>query len=115
MHALIIEDEPLIAMLIEDHLRAVGYASIEFAVTEAEAVESARRRCPDVVTADVTLAQGCGIAAVKAICDGRQIPVVFITASGWAVRERMRDAVVIPKPLLARDLARALPAPALPA
>jgi CheY-like chemotaxis protein len=56
MHALIIEDEPLIAMLIEDCLRLLGYDSIQFAATEAEAVAAASMRCPDLITSDVRLA-----------------------------------------------------------
>lgn len=110
MHALIIEDEPLIALLIEDHLRAIGYLSIDFAVTEADAVAAARRRCPDLITADVRLAPGCGIAAVEAICSERTVPVVFITASGREVRLRLADAVVVAKPFTVAALGRALEA-----
>jgi DNA-binding response OmpR family regulator len=110
MHALIIEDEPLIALLIEDHLRAIGYLGIDFAVTEADAVAAAARRCPDLITADVRLAAGCGIAAVEAICSGRKIPVVFITASGLEVRLRVTEAVVVAKPFVASELRRALSA-----
>ncbi|MEA3012131.1 MAG: hypothetical protein QOD42_676 [Sphingomonadales bacterium] len=110
MHALIIEDEPLIAMLIEDHLRAVGYLSIDFAVTETEAVAAALRRCPDLITADVHLATGCGIAAVEAICSARIIPVVFITANAQDVRRRLADAVVVAKPFMVADLSRGLDA-----
>jgi CheY-like chemotaxis protein len=108
MHALIIEDEPLIALLIEDHLRAVGYISIDFAVTEAEAVAAARRRCPDLITSDVHLAAGCGIAAVEAIRSGHLIPVVFITANGQDVSRRMKDATVVAKPFTVADLRQAL-------
>jgi len=92
MHALIIEDEPLIALLIEDHLRAAGYLSVDFAVTEAEAVAAAGRRCPDLITSDVRLATGCGIAAVEAICGERAIrscssPRARTTcASAWPAR-----------------------------
>jgi CheY-like chemotaxis protein len=110
MHALIIEDEPLIALLIEDHLRAIGYLSIDFAVTEADAVAAARRCCPDLVTSDVQLAAGCGIAAVEAICSERRVPVVFITACAQDVRLRVADAVVVAKPFAAADLNRALSA-----
>lgn len=98
MHALIIEDEPLIALLIEDHLRARGFTSFAFAVTEAEAVTAAAARCPDLITADMRLPQGCGIAAVEAICGPRPIPVIYITATAWEVRERLRDAVIVAKP-----------------
>lgn len=108
MHALIIEDETIIALLIEDQLREIGYTSIAFAVTEADAVAAARARCPDLITADVRLASGCGIAAVQAICSARTVPVVFVTASGGDVRDRLREAVVVPKPFAPECLADAI-------
>lgn len=107
-HALIIEDEAMIALLIEDHLRAFGFTTVDFAVTEAEAVAAARRNPPDLVTADVGLAQGCGIAAVAAIRGERHVPVVFITSRTSEVRERTRDAVVVAKPFAPAELDRAL-------
>lgn len=79
MHALIIEDDPLIALLIEEQLRTLGYTSVDFAASEEEAVAAVHRQCPDLITSDVDLAPGCGIAAVTAICNGRPIAVVFIT------------------------------------
>lgn len=114
MHALIIEDEPLIALLIEDRLRALGYGSVDFAASEADAVAAARRRCPDLITSDVRLAAGCGIAAVSAICNGRPIPVVFITGTPADVRERLGDVVVLEKPFVAAELERAVAASARP-
>jgi two-component system, response regulator PdtaR len=110
MHALIIEDEPLVALLIEDHLRAIGYSSIAFAVTEDDAVAAALRHRPDLITSDVRLACGCGISAVAAICILRDIPVVFITASGQDVRRRMEGATVVAKPFTAAGLSLALSA-----
>jgi CheY-like chemotaxis protein len=115
MHALIIEDEPIIAMLIEDQLRTLGYTSVDFAVTEAEAVASAGRRCPDLITSDVRLPEGCGIAAVKSICGGRYIPVVFITATGGEVRARLSEAVVVAKPFGPSHLREAVFAARAPA
>lgn len=110
MHALIIEDEPLIAMLIEDHLRARGYTSVAFAATEADAVTAAATRCPDLITADMRLPQGCGIAAVETICGGQPIPVIYITATAWEVRERLRDAVIVAKPFGSAQLDAAIAA-----
>jgi CheY-like chemotaxis protein len=110
MHALIIEDEPFIAILIEDHLRRLGYTSFDFAVTETEAVAAALERCPDLITADMRLPQGCGVAAVQTICREAPVPVVFITATGWEVSERMKDAIVVRKPIIAEELASALAA-----
>jgi CheY-like chemotaxis protein len=108
MHALIIEDEPMIALLIEDQLRALGYTSVAFAVTEAEAVAAAKMRCPDLITADVRLPSGCGISAVEAICGKGHIPVVFITATVSEVRERRHGAVVVAKPFGSAHLSQAI-------
>ncbi|MEA3000723.1 MAG: hypothetical protein QOK17_2556 [Sphingomonadales bacterium] len=112
MHALIIEEEPFLAMVIEDHLRGLGYTSFDFAITQADAVAAARARCPDLVTSDVRLPEGCGIAAVETICNEKPIPVVFITAAASAVRERKRDAIVVRKPIIVAELIQAVSAAA---
>ena len=98
MHALIIEDESLIAMAIEDALRSCGFTSFEVAVSAQEAVASAARKCPDLITADVELRPGCGIAAVQSICSEQPIPVLFITGSPGEVRIRMPGHPLIEKP-----------------
>jgi CheY-like chemotaxis protein len=110
MHVLIIEDHPIIALLIEEHLRVFGCDTFDFAETEAAAVAAAKARDPDLITSDVRLSDGSGITAVETICDGRHIPVVFITATGWEVRERISDAVIVPKPFAPADLHQALAA-----
>jgi CheY-like chemotaxis protein len=112
MHALIIEDESFTALLIEDHLGRLGYTSFAFATTQEEAMAAANRQCPDLISSDVHLLQGCGIAAVEAICGTRQIPVIFITASAPEARKRRPDAIIVTKPFVAGDLARAVTASA---
>jgi CheY-like chemotaxis protein len=89
VHALIIEDEALIAMAIEEALRGCGFTSFDFAVSAEEAVVAAAGKCPDLITADVELRPGCGIATVQSICSERPIPVLFITGSPREVRIRM--------------------------
>jgi CheY-like chemotaxis protein len=98
MHALIIEDEFLVAMCIEDSLLALGFTSVETAGTEASAISAAQILVPDLITADVRLANGSGIAAIEAILRERSVPVVFITGNIEVVQERMPDAVVVQKP-----------------
>ena len=98
MHALIIEDESLIAMAIEDALRGCGFTSFDLAVSAEEAVGAAERRCPDLITADVELRPGCGITAVQSICSGQPIPVLFITGSPGEVRIRMPGHALVEKP-----------------
>lgn len=108
MHVLIIEDEALLALLIEDYLRDHGYTSFDFAATEAAAVAAAKSRCPDLITSDVRLFEGCGISAVQEICSDQPIPVVFITATAWEVGYRAPGALVVEKPFTSTVLANAL-------
>ena len=98
MHALIIEDEALIAMAIEDALRGCGFTSFDVAVSAEVAVKAAACRCPDLITADVELRPGCGIAAVQSICSEQPIPVLFITGSPGEVRIRMPGHAMVEKP-----------------
>lgn len=101
MHALIIEDESMIAIAIEDALRGCGFTSFDIAVSADEAVTAAALRCPDLITADVELRPGCGITAVQSICSDRPIPVVFITGSPGQVRIRMPGHALVEKPFSA--------------
>ena len=101
MHALIIEDESMIALAIEDALRGCGFTSFDIAVSAEEAAAAAERRCPDLITADVELRPGCGITAVQSICSERPIPVIFITGSPGEVRIRMPGHALVEKPFSA--------------
>ena len=101
MHALIIEDESLIAMAIEDVLRGCGFTSFDVAVSAEEAVAAAARKCPDLITADVQLRPGCGITAVQSICSEEPIPVLFITGTPGEVRIRMPGHGLVEKPFTA--------------
>jgi DNA-binding NarL/FixJ family response regulator len=78
VHVLIIEDETLVAIDLWDMLAT----SFDFAVTEAEAIASARQRVPDLITSDVLLLEGTGPAAVKEIHRHySNVPVLFITGT----------------------------------
>ncbi|HEY5712148.1 MAG TPA: response regulator [Allosphingosinicella sp.] len=104
MHALIIEDQFLVAALIEDVLRDLGFASFDVVDTEAEAIRVAGVRCPDLVTVDERLSAGSGVSAVRAICANRSIPAVFITEHGARVRRLLPDAIIVAKPFGVRGL-----------
>jgi CheY-like chemotaxis protein len=108
MHALIIEDESLIAMAIEDALRGCGYATFDFAGSMREAVAAARHHCPDLVTSDVQLSPGCGIEAVETICAERPVPVVFITGTAAQVEERLGTHIVVHKPFAQAQISNAV-------
>jgi DNA-binding response OmpR family regulator len=98
MHALIIEDSYLLAMTVEDALSPIGYSSFDFAASVADAIAAAERRCPDLIVADQRLDNGTGTEAVRRICSGRTIPVVFVTGSASEVRAELAEAIIVDKP-----------------
>ena len=65
-------------MSIGDELAEMGF-STAVAATEAEAVALAEERCPDLIIADLRLAEGCGIEAVRHICGDRPVAVIFMS------------------------------------
>lgn len=98
MHALIIEDEALIAMTIEEVLTFYGFTSFDIAWSEKEAIRVAALRRPALITADGQLRPGSGVDAVNVICSDASIPVIFITATPKEVERRMPDHPLIVKP-----------------
>lgn len=78
---LIIEDEPMIAMDIAGIVRGLGHAVTGVATTRDEAVKAALELTPNLVLADIQLADGSsGIDAVNEILQTFSVPVIFITA-----------------------------------
>ena len=78
---LIIEDEPLIALDIEQLVLDLGHAVTGIARTHKEAVKLALAKRPGLVLADIQLADGSsGVDAVRNILENISIPVIFITA-----------------------------------
>lgn len=108
MHALIIEDESIIAMEIAEALTSYGFTSIDIARSEEEAVRVAALRRPALITADGQLRPGSGIDAVNVICSHGSIPVIFITATPTEVERRMPDHPLIVKPFSNEALASAV-------
>jgi CheY-like chemotaxis protein len=107
VHALIVEDEFLIALALEDMLSELGFLSFDWAATEDDAIAAVRGRRPDLITADIHLRVGNGISAVQAIqSDEPDIPTIFVTANDSLVAQ-MSGVTVLSKPIRLPDLAKA--------
>jgi DNA-directed RNA polymerase specialized sigma24 family protein/CheY-like chemotaxis protein len=112
---LIIEDEPLIALDIEDTVTSLGHRCVGIARTHKEAVKLARETRPQLVLSDIQLADGSsGIDAVNDILGSFGVPVIFITAfpERLLTGERPEPAFLITKPF-SPEMVRALIAQAL--
>jgi two-component system, response regulator PdtaR len=107
-HALIIEDNFLIALMLQEHLEANGYDTLDIAATQAQAIALAERRCPDLITADDNLEHGSGVEAIRHICRDNAIPVIFIVADPTNVKSSLPNALLLLKPFSQAALASAI-------
>lgn len=98
----IIEDEPLIALDLKSIVTDMGHEVTGIARTHSEAVVLGKRERPDLILADIHLADdSSGIEAVgELMADYPEIPVIFITAypERLLTGEKPEPAFLIPKP-----------------
>jgi CheY-like chemotaxis protein len=98
---MIIEDEAIIALHIRSIVEGLGHSVTGVARTRSEAVALAERTRPELVLADISLADGSsGIDAVKDILSAMSVPVIFITAfpERLLTGERPEPTYLITKP-----------------
>jgi DNA-directed RNA polymerase specialized sigma24 family protein len=98
---MIIEDEPLIAIDIEQMVESLGHTVTGIARTRDEAVALFKATRPSMVLADIQLADGSsGIDAVNDILKNTAIPVIFITAfpERLLTGERPEPTFLVTKP-----------------
>lgn len=100
---LIIEDEVVTAMEIETVVQSMGHRLVGTARTHNDAVALAKNNPPDLILADIQLADdSSGIDAVAEILreDQREIPVIFITTfpERFLTGTRPEPAFLITKP-----------------
>src|SRR5690606_12661130 len=112
---LVIEDEPLIAMDIEEMVESLGHRVVGTARTHAEATKMFAQKHPKMVLADIQLADGSsGIDAVNEILAMSPVPVIFITAfpERLLTGERPEPTFLVTKPFNP-DMVKALISQAL--
>ena len=100
---LIIEDETLIAIDLSDIVAKLGHEVVATADTASKAIAAAAQHKPDLVLADIQLADGSsGIDAVNEILHRVAVPVIFITSfpDRLLTGERPEPTFLITKPYL---------------
>lgn len=105
---LVVEDEALVAMLVEDALLDAGAGVIGPAATVAEALACLERETPDVAVLDLNLA-GETSTPVADVLAARGIP--FVVATGYGadgLPPGHAKATVLAKPYDPDDLTAAL-------
>jgi len=110
LRVLIVEDDALIAMLLEELLTGMDHEVCATASTEAQAVAAAMQHRPDLMIVDEGLKEGNGVAAVEEILRAGPMPHVFVSGSPGRIQAHRPRAVVLQKPFREADLVRAIQA-----
>jgi CheY-like chemotaxis protein len=106
---LIVEDEMLIAMLVEQMAEDLGYDVVGPAMTVEEALSLIDREAFDCAVLDMNLGDGISSAPVADALRAKGVPFLF--ASGYGANgtvENVSAAPVLNKPFLTHDLEKAL-------
>jgi CheY-like chemotaxis protein len=108
LHILVVEDEPLIGMLLAELLVEMGHDVCAVVSDEAGAVAAAALHEPDLMIVDATLGRGSGVRAVDTANLTRRVRHFFTTGDALKVRLIKPDALVLQKPFDENDLANAI-------
>jgi CheY-like chemotaxis protein len=108
MRVFVVEDESLLALLLEDMLAELGCAVIGSASTVTEAIDGVGRAAFDVAILDIKLGSEKSFPVAEVLA-ARGVPFVFATGYGdGQVDDRWRDRLVLQKPFAQDQLAEAL-------
>lgn len=108
-HILIVEDEPLIAMTVEDMIVELGGIPVGPAANVADGLRLAATSPLDAALLDVNL-NGCRSDEIARALAARGIPYIFATGYGRTGIDGFPDTPVIAKPYRAEALAEMLSA-----
>jgi DNA-binding response OmpR family regulator len=100
---LLVEDDPLVAMLSEEMLTDAGYQVADQAADVETASEMARSGNYDAVMLDLNL-HGASARPVAEILDARSVPFVFATGYGESGWDGYEHVPVLSKPFSAQEV-----------
>lgn len=108
LHALIVEDEAIIAMDVQMKLEQLGCETVDMATTLEEAHALLEEKAPDLVLLDANL-HGMPVDSLAQLLSERGIPFLFASGYGReALPEAHRNADFVSKPFTDAKLATAL-------
>jgi PAS domain S-box-containing protein len=96
---LLVEDEALVAMMIQESLKEFGYLVVGPVATAAEALAAAQDQEFDAALLDINLGDGM-VYKVADVLAGRRVPFVFVTGyDADSVDSRFSEIPVLQKPI----------------
>jgi CheY-like chemotaxis protein len=104
LRVLLVEDEIMVALLLEEMLAELGHTVVGPVARLQRALEMAQREPLDVAILDVNI-NGCEVYPVAEALAAREIPFVFVTGYGRGVlRAPYCDRPTLQKPFRRADL-----------
>lgn len=108
--ALVVEDEPVLAMFVAEVLEAAGWRVLGPAASSAEALVLLAGATPDLAVLDVRLRLGNALPVAEALAS-RGVPFLFATAAEPAeLTAAFQHRPVLRKPFQGRELLAAVAA-----
>ena len=104
---LVVEDESLVAMLVEDMLLDLSARVVGPALSLERALVMAATEEIDVALLDVNI-RGAAIDPVADLLQDRGVPIVFATGYGQSASIRVRGLPIVEKPYTQDRIAQAL-------
>ena len=106
---LIVEDDMIIAMVLERMIVKLDYTVLDKVITGEEAISCAKQHDPDLILMDIQLKDGTdGITAMEVIRESSNVPVIYITGNSdqyYMNRAKATDFVdYLVKPIQMSDL-----------
>ena len=108
LQILVVEDDALIAMLLEETLAELGHGVCAVEASQSGAVKAALRCRPDLMIVDVELREGNGVSAVDEILRTKFFPHLYVSGDINKVLALRPGAVAIGKPFREPELIRAI-------
>lgn len=80
--ALVVDDQKILGLVVERHLKAMGYSVVGVATTSAEAIDMALNYSPDIICMDINLNEKRdGIDTAKYLQRFLSFGLIYITGS----------------------------------
>ena len=108
LRVLIVEDEPLLAMELEEVVTLAGHEVIGCAASSTSAIALAEVRSPQLAFVDLTLRDGERGLEISQQLSRSGVAVVFTTAQADQVSDQEHALGVMPKPYLTETVAAVL-------
>ena len=112
---LVVEDEAMIAWMLESLLEELGFNSVMVSSDAAQARKQAAEGSPGLVVSDINLGANRmdGISLASELNSLAQLPTIFVTGNaGPSERERIKselpEAVILRKPIAKDELKQAI-------